>query len=420
MSAPRHGRDPRDGGDGQYRYAARTAAGELVRGCMQAPSAEAVLASLRTRALFVTAVDRETALARTLGRSLNVGRPSRRALLAFFRSFSTLVRAGVPMRRALEVAIERTSDGVLRESLRSVLADIEHGSALGDAMERRPRAFAPLYVAMVRAGEAGGILDDVLERLASLLERDADLRKKLRAALAYPAVVVTAALGLVLFLVARIVPMFAQMFDAFHVELPVTTRALLALGIALQQPAAWIAAAAVPAIGGLVLFAAVRTRRGALVLDHVRLRLPVAGPLLHKAITARIARMLATLLRSGIELVGAIAVVRPVAGSPAYAAALDRVDVALRAGEPLTAPLESSRLFDPLAVALVRVGEETGLVDEMLLKVAAYFESDVEAAIATLGAVLEPALIVALGGIVGFIVFSVFIPLYALIGSVSK
>jgi type IV pilus assembly protein PilC len=403
-----------------YRYAARTTAGELVRGSMEAPTVDAVLANLRTRALFVTSVDRETPLARTFGRSLNLGRPARRALLAFFRSFSTLIRAGVPMRRALDVAIERTSDGVLRESLRSVLADVEHGTALSDAMERRPRAFAPLYVAMIRAGEAGGILDDVLERLASFLERDADLRKKVRAALAYPTVVVTAALGLVLFLLARIVPMFAQMFDAFDVELPPTTRALLAIGDALQQPVTWIAGAGSLAAAVVAIVLAARTERGALVLDHARLRLPIVGPLLHKAITARIARMLATLLRSGIELVTAIAVVRPVAGSPAYAAALERVDVALRAGDPLTAPLEAARLFDPLAVALVRVGEETGLVDEMLLKVAAYFESDVEAAIATLGAVLEPALIVALGGVVGFIVFSVFIPLYALIGSVSK
>jgi type IV pilus assembly protein PilC len=405
---------------GHFRYSARSAAGELVRGSMEAPSADDVVANLRTRALFVTAVDRETAFVRTLGRPLNLGRASRRALLAFFRSFSTLIRAGVPMRRALEVAIERTGDGVLRESLRSVAADIEHGTALGDAMERRPRAFAPLYVAMIRAGEAGGILDDVLERLASFLERDADLRKKVRAALAYPAVVTLAALGLVLFLIARIVPMFAQMFDAFHADLPPTTRALLTLGAALQQPAAWVAGVGLTGalVAGVAL--AARTPRGALLLDRARLCLPILGPLLHKSITARVARMLATLLRSGIELVTAIAVVQPVAGSPAYAAALARVDVALRAGEPLTAPLEAARLFDPLAVALVRVGEETGLVDEMLLKIAAYFETDVEASIATLGAVLEPALIATLGAIVGFIVFSVFIPLYALIGSVSK
>jgi type IV pilus assembly protein PilC len=142
--------------------------------------------------------------------------------------------------------------------------------------------------------------------------------------------------------------------------------------------------------------------------------------MLHKAITARVARMLATLLRSGIELVAALDVVRPVAGSRAYSAALRDVDVALRAGETLTAPLEAARLFDPLMVALVRVGEETGLLDEMLFKVAAYFETDVEAAIATLGAVIEPSLLVTLGGVVGFIVFSVFIPLYTLIGSVSQ
>jgi type IV pilus assembly protein PilC len=403
-----------------YRYPARAAAGALVRGSMEAPSVDAVLASLRTRALFVTAVDRETLFARTVGRSLHVGAPSRRALLAFFRSFSTLIRAGVPMRRALDVTIERASDSVLRESLRSVLADVERGSALSDALERRPRAFAPLYVAMIRAGEAGGILDDVLDRLASFLERDADLRKKVRAALAYPAVVVTAAFALVIFLMARIVPMFAQMFDAFHADLPATTRFLLAAGDALQRPAAWIGTIGIIVLAGGLVAGAVRTERGALALDRVRLRLPVFGPLLHKAITARIARMLATLLRSGIELVTAIDVVRPVAGSPAYAAALERVDVALRAGDALTTPLEAARLFDPLAVALVRVGEETGLLDEMLLKVAAYFETDVEAAIATLGAVIEPALIGVLGAVVGFIVFSVFIPLYSLIGSVAK
>jgi type IV pilus assembly protein PilC len=403
-----------------YRYAARSADGERVQGSMEAPSVEAVLARLRTRALYVTAVDRETALARTLGRPLHLGAPARRSLLAFFRSFSTLIRAGVPMRRALEVTIERASDAVLRESLRSVLAEIEQGTALSDALERRPRAFAPLYVAMLRAGEAGGILDDVLERLAAFLERDADLRKKVRSALAYPAVVVVAALTLVLFLVVRIVPMFAQMYDAFHVDLPASTRLLLGIGAALQHPAAWIAGAGAVVALAAGTVAAARTSRGGLVLDGLRLRLPIVGPLLRKAITARLARMLATLLRSGIELVTAIEVVRPVAGSARYAAALGGVAAALRSGEPLATALETSRLFDPLLIALVRVGEETGLVDEMLLKIAAYFETDVEAAIATLGAVLEPALIGVLGVVVGFIVFSVFIPLYSLIGSVSK
>ncbi|HZO94637.1 MAG TPA: type II secretion system F family protein [Candidatus Baltobacteraceae bacterium] len=405
---------------GLYRYTARTASGELVRGSLEAPSLEAVLANLRTRALFVTGVEREHALAGGVRRRLGLGRPSRRALLAFFRAFSTLIRAGVPIRRALTVTIERCRDAALREALQAVLAEVEHGDALSEALARRPRVFARLDVAMVRAGEAGGILDDVLERLAAFLERDAELRKKLRAALAYPAVVVTAAFGLLTFLLVRIVPMFAQMFAAFHVALPATTVVLLAAASALQRPAPWIGATAL-ALGATATGALLkRTPHGAVVLDRARLAIPVVGPLLHKAITARLARTLATLLRAGVELVAAIEVVRPVAGSAAYAAALRRVDAALREGDALATPLEASRLFDPLAVALVRVGEETGLVDEMLLKVAAYFESDVEAAIATLGAVLEPALIGALGVVVGFIVFSIFLPLYSLIGAVSQ
>ena len=403
-----------------YRYSARTVEGELIRGEMEAPSVDDVLASLRTRALFVTAVHRESALTRTIARPIALGVPKRRALLAFFRSFATLIRAGVPMRRALEVAIARTADRPLRESLRGVLADIEHGVALSVAMGKRPRAFPALSIAMISAGEAGGILDEVLERLASLLEREADLRKKVRAALAYPAVVLIAALALMLFLIARIVPMFAQMFDAFHVDLPVTTKLLLGLGQLLTQPAPWIGFTAFAALAILVALGPARSKRGALVVDRIRLRLPIVGTLLHKSITARVARMLATLLRSGIELVRAIAVVRPVAGSPLYAAALERVDVALREGDPLTTPLQAANLFDPLAIAMIRVGEETGQIDEMLLKVAAYFETDVESAIATLGAVIEPLLIGGLGIVVGFIVFSVFIPLYSLIGSVSK
>ena len=405
---------------GSFRYAARTAEGERIRGSMQAPSIDHVVSTLRARALFVTVVEPESVLGSALGRTLNLGGPSRRAMLAFFRSFSTLIRAGVSMRRALDVTVERATDRSLHEALRGVAADVEHGSSLSDAMARRPRVFPHLYVAMVRAGEAGGILDDVLDRLATLLERDADLRKKIRAALAYPSVVVTAAFGLVLFLMARIVPMFAQMFGAFHVELPLTTKLLLAAGDALSRPGVWIAASAVAAAVLVTTAATIRTEPGALAADRLRLRLPVVGPVLRKAITARIALMLATLMRAGVELVAALDVVAPVAGSRVYARALRDVEVALRAGEPLTASLDAARIFDPLAIALVRVGDETGLLDDMLFKVSAYFETDVEAAIATLGAVIEPALIVALGGVVGFIVFSVFIPLYTLIGSVSQ
>jgi len=402
-----------------FRYTARTGEGEIVRGSMQAADVGSVLDLLRSRALFVTAVDRESDAADRLRRALRVGGVSHTGLLAFFRSFVTLIRAGVSIQRSLTVTIERATDARLLEALRSVLADVEHGSPLSDAMSRRPRDFPPLYVAMIRAGEAGGILDDVLDRLAILLEREAALRKKVQTALAYPVIVLIAATALVVFLIAKIVPMFAQMFDSFHVELPFATQLLVHLGEILAAPLPWLLIGLALPLGALALYRFSLSPSGALFIDDLRLHAPIVGPLVHKAITARVARMLATLLRSGIDLVSAIDAIVSVTGSPRYARAFERVNVALREGEPLARPLSESRLFDPMFLALVRVGEETGLLDEMLLKIAEYFESDVEAAIATLGAVLEPALIVLLGTVVGFIVFSIFLPLYSLIGDLA-
>jgi type IV pilus assembly protein PilC len=403
-----------------FRYAARTGAGEAVRGFMQAPSAEVVVASLRSRALFVTAVEPEHPLMRALGRPLQIGMPGRPALLAFFRSFAALVRAGIALRRALDVTIARSRDATLREALRAVAADVDRGSALSTAFRRRPRVFPALHVAMIAAGEAGGILDDVLERLAGLLERDADVRRKLRAALAYPAILLIAAGGLIAFVLAHVIPQFAQMFASFHVPLPPATALLLNVGTVLADPRWWTGCVVVTFASTAALVIAARLPLGALALDRLRLRLPLLGPLLRRAITARIARTLGTLLRSGMDLTAALGVVSPVAGSAAFAAALSQVDGALRAGEPLTAALERHPLFDPLAVALIGVGEETGLLDDMLLRVATYFEADVEAGLTTLGATLEPALLGGLGIVVGFIVFSVFVPLYGLIGSVGQ
>ncbi len=324
------------------------------------------------------------------------------------------------MRRSLQITIERTGDEALRSTLRDVLREIERGDPLSGAFGRRPRMFPSLIVAMIAAGEAGGILDDVLERVATLLERDEALRKNVLSALAYPATVLAASLALVAFLIVRIVPMFSDLFVSFHTELPASTRFLLWLGTTFGAPLPWIVVAIVATAVALALRTARRTRAGALLLDRIRLRVPFIGDLLRKTIHARFARMLGTLVRSGVELMHALDVVRPVTGSPLHEEALEKVAVALREGEALTPPLEAARLFDPMLVSLIGVGEETGMLDVLLEKAAEYFESDVAAAIATLGAVIEPALIVVLGIIVGFIVYSVYIPLYSLIGSISK
>lgn len=402
-----------------FHYTARTAAGAVVRGRLNAGDAESAAAGLRRRALFVTSLAPVRSRARDV-RPWRRGGGWGRARVAFFRSFATLVRAGVPLRRGLTVAIERAQNRGFAGALRDVLADIERGEPLSVAFARHPRAFAPLIVAMVSAGESGGILDDVLERIAVFLERDDALRKSVAAALAYPATVLAASLALLAFLIVRVVPMFATLFASFHVELPLSTRVLMALGDAAARPATLIAAAVITAAAVAAGVVAQRTRRGRYAFDRIRLSLPLAGTLLRKTIVARVARMLGTLVHSGIELSVALDVVVPVTGSPVHEAALAHVAIALREGEALTPPLSATGLFDPMLIALIGVGEETGMLDVMLPKAAEYFETDVAAAIATLGAVLEPALIAVLGVIVGLIVYSVFIPLYSLIGSVSS
>jgi type IV pilus assembly protein PilC len=402
-----------------YAYTARTGAGEVVRGRVTAETREGAVAGLRRRALFVTSVEADRVWKRELTLP-RFGGGTHRARIAFFRSLATLVRAGVPLRRGLGVALERANGRTFTSALRDVLGDIERGDALSTAFGRRPDVFSPLVVAMVAAGEAGGVLDEVLERIARVLERDDAVRKSVGAALAYPATVLTASFALIVFLIVRVMPAFAALFESFHVDLPPTTRAFIAIGDALTQPAvAAVTLAAVVAAGTLTALAA-GTRAGRRSADRVRLGLPIAGSLLRKTITARLARMLGTLVASGVELSAALEVVVPVTGSPVYAGALAGVALALREGEALTPPLAACALFDPMFLALTGIGEETGMLDVLLPKAADYFEADVEAAIATLGAVVEPALIGFLGAIVGLIVYSVYVPLYSLIASVSK
>lgn len=391
----------------------------MVRGTVTSNSADAALASLRQRTLFLTSLraQRPPAWQFALpGFRFGGGR----AIIAYFRSFATLVRAGVPLQRSLDVSIERCSDARLRAALRDVADDIQRGDALSIAFARRPRVFSPLAIAMVAAGERGGMLDDVLERIAGFLERDDALRKSVVSALAYPAVVLTASMLLVAFLIVRIVPMFSALFSSFHVPLPLSTRVLMALGDSASQPAVWLGALFLSALAAALIVVTTRTARGRHAYDRMRLSIPVAGAIIRKSIVARFARMTGALVHSGIELSAALDVVIPIMGSPVHEAALSRVGLALREGETLTAPLIASAVFDPMLTALVGVGEETGMLDVMLPKAADYFEADVAAAIATLGAVVEPALIGILGVIVGLIMYAVFIPLYSLIGSVSQ
>lgn len=402
-----------------YFYTARDVNGAFVRGSIEAGTASAALSSLRARALYVTSLANGSTTRGTIAAALQIGGVSQKSLVTFFRSFSTLVRAGVPMRRSLDVTIEECGDSRLREALQSVVCDIENGLALSEAMARRPKEFPRLFVAMIKAGELGGVLDDVLERIAGVVERDRAARKRLSAALAYPGIVACAAIGLILFLVTTIVPMFRSMYDQMHVPLPPITAALITAGIALRSPATWLVVAIVLL---MLTFAVIRLRgseRGAVTLESIMLALPVAGVITKKATIARLARMLGTLLRSGVGLVAALEVVTDVVTSARYRQTIGDLRRALREGSTVSEPLAASGLYEPMFVQMVRVGEETGALDVMLLRVADYYDLDIETLLTALGSMLEPAMIVFLGGAVGFIVAAIFIPLYTLIGNIK-
>ena len=391
-----------------YAYTARNGEGRFVAGSLQAENREQALAHLRTRTLFVTSISAAGSATSVIGSIVTAWPILAAARTAFFRSFATLIRAGVPIRRALDVVVESCRDARLREAFRSVSSDIESGSELSTAMSRRPREFSRLFVAMIRAGELGGALDDILERLATLLERHLAVRKKVRAAL-----------GLVLFLVGSTVPAFASMFAEMRVTLPWSTRVLIAAGNALKNPLVWGAVAAIPPLILGTIRAGRRSQRIAIRIDQFVLALPVFGAVLRKAVITRFSRTLGTLLLSGVPLLEAIGAANDVIDNAVYSRLTRDLSAALREGTSIAVALEQSSLFEGLFLQLVRVGEETGTLDAMLLRIADYYELDVETAVAALGSVIEPILMIALGALVGVIVASILIPLYSMIGSIK-
>ncbi len=401
-----------------YRYRASTPEGHRVTGLMSAESSDDVVARLRARALFVTSIARNESIIGQIEAARAVWPVSRPPLVTLFRSFATLIHAGVPLTRSLEIARAQCSHRRLREALSSALADIQAGAPLSEALRRHGGFFKPVYVAMIEAGEIGGLLDEVLERISTLLERERAVRKKVTTALTYPACVLLAASALVVLLVATIVPTFARMFTQLQVPLPIQTRVLVAVGESLRRPSVWLLAGVV--VIGLAALAVSARHNLAMsrTFDRIVLRVPVLGTLTRKTITARLCRMLGSLLRSGVNLLNAVEIMGAVSGHDSFREALRDLYAALREGEPFAESLARSRLFDPMTLQLSRVGEETGTLDQMLFKIADYYDVDVEAATSTLAALLEPILMLGVGALVGTIVFSIFVPLYSVISQV--
>jgi type IV pilus assembly protein PilC len=402
-----------------FAYEARNRSGGFISGTLAAATRSEAIDALSSRSLAITALVRANSPRGILAGLRTAATPAGPTRIALFRGLATLTRAGVALRRAIEIVAEQCRSERFQESLAGVAVELERGVRFSEALRRYPHEFPEIVSALVRAGEVGGALDEALERVAELLERGHALQRQVVAALAYPTVVASVALGLISVLVAGVVPEMASMLRGFNTPLPPATTALLAVADALRDPAFLLGILAATAAFGILVFLTLRTPKGAAVADRVRFGLPLLGPLARRTDVAACARTFGTMLHCGVPLAAALESAGSMTRSPRLRAVFASVGEAVALGQRIAPVFASSDLFDPLFVGLVRAGEEGGALDALLLRAADHLESEVRSAAATLAAVVEPVLIVVLGGVVAAIAAAVLVPLYSTIGSIS-
>ncbi len=406
-----------------FEYKARDRTGKLIAATMEAASERDVAASLRQKGYFISEIKSpKSGLSADikLPKWLDIGSvPNARDITIFSRQFATVINAGLPVVQSLAILHRQAEKQGLKDALRRVREDVETGQNLSDALSRHPRLFNKLYIYLVRAGEVSGNLDGILERIAAYMEKQAALRGKIRTALTYPTVVLVIALAVTWFLLTGIVPQFAQILDQLGGDLPVITRALIAISDFLRFQWWLLAIIGVGIIVGVALF--YRTPNGRRTIDRLLLRTPVIGTLVQKSAIASFSNTFGLLLRSGVNIIESIDITKGTAGNAIVEDILTETKEGVQRGEQISTTLmKYPRVFPPMVSSMVAIGEETGAVDSMLQKVADFYEREVDEAVDSLTAALEPALIVFLGVIVGFIVAGMFLPMFSIIGQLSS
>ena len=338
-------------------------------------------------------------------------------IVTFTTQLSTLQDAGLPIVRSLKILEEQQKPGRFKEQLEEVSSEVEQGSTLSEAMAKYPKSFDKLYISMVKAGEAGGVLDVILRRLAGFMEKSQKLRKQVKGALIYPAAVITVAILILVVIMLFVVPAFEKMFADIGQALPAPTQLLLNTSQAIQTY--WYLIPLIPIFMMSIMKLIARTEAGEKALDAFKLRMPVFGNIIKKSSVARFCRTLGTLIASGVPILEALRIVKDAVGNVIIANAIEDVHGSIREGDTIADPLRSSGIFDELLVNMIDVGEETGELDKMLMKIADNYEADVDVAVEGMSSLLEPLLIVGMGLVVGFIVISLFLPLVSIIKNIG-
>jgi type IV pilus assembly protein PilC len=399
-----------------FTFKAMDLAGVKAKGEVEADSKQAVSDQLRARGLIVLEIADKHASREIELEFLKSVKPSE--LAVFSRQLSTMISSGMSILRALYVLEEQTESKFLKETIVAVRKDVEAGLSLSDAMARHPKVFSPLFVAMTQAGEAGGVLEGALIRVADQLEKDASLRRQIKSAMVYPTLVIVFAVGVMMALVAFLVPVFENVFKQFGGELPAITKVSVAMSHAVVGYW-WLL------IGGTaaVVVAFLKWKKsswGRPQWDRFRLRVPMKiGAIVQQVAVARWSRTLASLTSAGVPLLLALEITGRTGGNIVVEEAMDGVIASVKRGGTIAAPLAQAPIFPTMVTHMVGVGEETGALDSMLDKIAEFYEDQVEASVKALTSIMEPIMIIVIGGIVGFIVISMYMPLFTVYNQIK-
>ena len=398
-----------------YHYRVRDRAGRLLEGSLEGDNDGLVAGRLREMGYFPISIEAKGAGG--LQREIHVpglgNRVKSRDVAVFARQFATMLNAGLTMLRALSILADQTANKTLAKAVDAARSDVETGSSLSQALGRHPRVFSKLFVAMVRAGEAGGVLDTVLLQLATTLEKQAALRSKIRSAMAYP-VAVSGLVGcIVTAMLIFVVPMFKGMYKQVGGQLPAPTQALLTTSRIFGTFFPVLVVLAVAGIAGLRR--ALRSTAGRAAFDRTMLRVPVFGGLVHKTAITRFARTLSVLLRAGVPILESLEIAAETVGNAVVASAVRDVQTAVKGGETMARPLANHSVFPAMVTQMMAVGEETGALDAMLEKIADFYDQEVENLVEALTSLLEPIMIVVMGGVVGGMVVCLYLPMFNII-----
>jgi type IV pilus assembly protein PilC len=394
-----------------YAWVGRTRTGQIVKGERAAESTEALTESLRREQILVTK------MAAAQKKQQRLRRVPPRNLAIFTRQFSVMIDAGLPLVQCLDLLGREEPDKRLSTAISQVKGDVEAGASLADAMQRRPFAFDTLYTNMVAAGEAGGILDVILKRLATFIEKQAKLVAQVRSAMIYPIAVLSIAVVVVMVILWKVIPTFTALFEGLNATLPLPTRIVIWMSKKLIISLPFLV---VGAIGLSYLFRRYyQTPNGRMRVDRMMLHAPLVGKIFRKVAVARFCRTLSTLLSSGVPILDGLDITAKTSGNAVIETAIKQVRGRIERGETIAQPLRATAVFPPMVAQMIGAGESTGALDTMLAKIAEFYEDEVDVAVAGLLTILEPALICVLGIIVGGIVISMYMPLFDLISQLS-